>query len=276
MLNNKINIIIIQKEIKNNADLSLHSFVKTISNIYIKNNTLVVLHELSYLKYIGLNKDKKNKSLAIKITSETVKNFCEICKQKKIFLFLPIFEIYRNKYYNSCVIISNKGKILGVYRKKNIPNEKCYYEKFYFSPSQNNFKVFNIGICKIGVMICWDQWYANSYATLTKNGADLIICPTSIGWTYFNNKMINLKNEKNKWEMVIRSNSLMNNVPVIVANRTGIEKAFNHKINFWGSSFVTNSHGDIIAQAKNKNQYLKISLNLKEKCVAEKYWNFIK
>jgi len=276
MHSKKIDIIIIQKKIKNNVALSLRSFVKTISNISIKNNTLVVLHELSYLKYIGLNKDKKNKLLAIKITSETVKNFCEICKQKKIFLFLPIFEVYRNKYYNSCVIISNKGKILGVYRKKNIPNEKCYYEKFYFSPSRNNFKVFNIGICKIGVMICWDQWYANSYRTLTKNGADLIICPTSIGWAYFNNKMIGLKNDKKKWEMVIRSNSLMNNIPVIVANRTGVEKKSNHKINFWGSSFITNPHGDIISQAKNKNQYLKITLNLKEKCVAEKYWNFIK
>ena len=275
MSNNKINIIIIQKKIKNNVNLSIQDFLKTISNISIKGNTVIVLQELSYLKYIGLNKSKKNKSLAIKITSRIIKDFCDICKQKKIFLFLPIFESCKNKYYNSCVAISNKGKVLGVYRKKNIPHEKCYYEKFYFSSSQNNFKVFDIGVCKIGVMICWDQWYANSYSTLAKNGADLIVCPTSIGWAYYNNKMISLKDEKKKWKMVIQSNSLMNNIPIIVSNRTGIEKSSNHKISFWGSSFITDSHGNIIAQAKNKTQFLKITLNLKEKHKAQKYWNFI-
>ena len=274
MSNKKINIIIIQKKIKNNIDLSIQDFLNTISNISIKGNTVIVLHELSYLKYIGLDKNKKNKSLAIKITSKTIKYFCDICKYKKIFLFLPIFENYKNKYYNSCVTISNEGKILGVYRKKNIPNEKCYYEKFYFSKSKNNFKVFDIGVCKIGVMICWDQWHANSYTTLAKNGADFIICPTSIGWAYFNNKIISLKNEKRKWEMVIKSNSLMNNIPIIVSNRIGIEKTLKHKINFWGSSFITNAHGDIIAQAKNKPQCLKITLDLKEKGDAEKYWDF--
>jgi len=275
MYNNKINIVVIQKKIKNNIDLSIQDFLKTISDIPVKDNTIIVLHELSYLKYIGLNKNKKNKSLAIKLTSNIIKYFCDICKKKKIFLFLPIFENYKNENYNSCVVISNKGKILGAYRKKNIPNEKCYYEKFYFLPSKNNFKIFDIGVCKIGVMICWDQWYANSYATLAKNGADFIICPTSIGWSYFNNKKINLTNEKKQWEMVIKSNSLMNNIPVIVSNRIGTEKAPKHKINFWGSSFATNSHGDIIAQAKNKTQYLRISLNLKEKDNAEKYWGFM-
>ena len=123
-------------------------------------------------------------------------------------------------------------------------------------------------------MICWDQWYSKSYNELSKKKADLIICPTAIGTAFDNNIKISLPNEKDKWINTIVANSLMINTPIVVVNRIGKEIKNNKKIDFWGSSFITNANGDIIYKADNKEGSHKITLDINAEQKYQKMWGF--
>ena len=272
--NNLIDIILIQKKMGNNMQENLNALLRSISKVKINKTTIITLHELSYLQYIAITKESKNKNLAISIKSETIKKFCNIAKIKGIYLVFPFYEINNYKYYNTTIIISPEGEIILRYRKRNIPNEICYHEKYYFSSSVNRFSVTKINGFNIGLMTCWDQWYSTSYNELFKKNVDLIICPTAIGTAFNGNKKISLPNEKQKWINIIVANSLMINTPIVVPNRIGKETKKGKIINFWGSSFVTNANGDILHMADNKQCIQKITLNLHNKQKYEKIWGF--
>ncbi|MBC8299297.1 MAG: hypothetical protein H8E55_26380 [Pelagibacterales bacterium] len=273
---NKIDIVIIQKKINNDSIINLQEFSILIKKIKVVRQTIVVLHELSFLNYFCIEKDLNNKKLSIKINSPIINEMKKLCIEKNIFLVFPFYERTVKNYYNTAIVISPVGKIIGKYHKKYLPNEPCYHEKYYFSESSKPNFVIDIGVCKIGIMICWDQWHSEPYSQLNKLGADLILCPTSIGKTYINKKLISLPNEKLKWKMVIQANSLMNNIPVVVANRIGSESKKNRRINFWGSSFVTNADGDIITEALDKAKVIKSTIDLNYRRRATQKWLFKK
>ena len=275
MSNNKLlDIILIQKKMKSSIEDNIDSLLQSVQKISIKNTTIVVFHELSYLKYIGITKEKNNKSFAVNLKSEIIKKFRISAKDKKIYLVLPFYEVSRNIFYNTTVIISPNGRIISKYRKRNIPNEICYEEKYYFSSSNNRFPIVKINGVNVGLMICWDQWYSESYNELSKKNADLIICPTAIGTAFDKNKKISLPNEKDKWINTIVANSLMINTPVVVVNRIGKEIKKNKKIDFWGSSFITNANGDILYKADNKEGSHKITLDIHAEQKYQKIWGF--
>ena len=208
------------------------------------------------------------------MSSKIIKDISNLCLKKNIFFLFSFFEKSKDKFYNSSVLISPNGAILGKYRKKNIPNEICYEEKYYFNKSKNRHPVINIGECKIGLMTCWDQWHSESYQQMNKLGADIILCPTSIGSAYQKGKSISLSKEKEKWVNVITANSLMINTPIVIANRSGNEQDKDSMINFWGSSFVTNADGDIIFMNKIKESTDHIIINLVQKNISKKLWSF--
>ena len=271
---NLIDIVLIQKKMQSNLQDNINSLLGSISKIKVNKTTIITLHELSYLQYIGITKESKNKNLAIQLKSEIIKKFCDIAKMKEIYLVFPFYEINNYNYYNTTIVISPKGKIILKYRKKNIPNEICYEEKYYFSPSSNSFPITKINGYNIGLMTCWDQWHSLSYNKLFKKNVDLIICPTAIGTAFNGNKKISLPNEKQKWINVIVANSLMINTPIVVSNRIGKETKKGKMINFWGSSFITNANGDILYMADNKQCMHKIRLNLNNKQKYQKMWGF--
>ena len=128
--NNLIDIILIQKKMGNNIQENINALLRSISKVKINKTTIITLHELSYLQYIAITKESKNKNLAISIKSETIKKFCNIAKIKGIYLVFPFYEINNYKYYNTTIIISPEGEIILRYRKRNIPNEICYQEKY--------------------------------------------------------------------------------------------------------------------------------------------------
>ena len=273
---NKIDIAIVQKKISSNSVINLQEFLILIKKIKVVRKTIVVLHELSFLNYFCIEKSLINKKLSIKINSRIINEMKKLCIEKNIFLVFPFYERTTKNYYNTAIVISPVGKIIGKYHKKYLPNESCYHEKYYFSESSKPSFVIDIGICKIGIMICWDQWHSELYSQLNKLGADLILCPTAIGKTYINKKLISLPNEKLKWKMVIQANSLMNNIPVVIANRIGNENRKNRRINFWGSSFITNAHGDIIAEALDQEKIIKKTIDLSHRRQAIQKWLFKK
>lgn len=273
--NKKIDVVILQQAISDSTDKNLESFIKSINNVKASSNiTIVVGHELSYLKYFPITKNIINKKYAIQKSSKIFKDIKNICIKKNIFFLFSFFEKSKERLYNSVSLISPNGKEVGKYRKINIPNEECYQEKYYFNKSNNKHVVIDIGICKIGLMICWDQWHHETYQQLNKLGADLILCPTSIGYAYKKSKCISLANEKEKWLNIITANSLMINTPIVIANRTGCECSKDNMIKFWGSSFVTNSNGDIDFINKNNKLMSYITIDLSKKSLSKKIWGF--
>ena len=274
-MNKRINIVVIQKKFKLNHGCVSDQVVNHIEKSKIKKSSIVVLHELVLSRYFPITKLSKYDHYVTDINDLDIEKIQSICKKLSIFLVLPIFENgYKNENYNTALVIDDKGMIIGKQRKVSIPNENCYFEKHYFTPS-SSFKVFKIRNVKIGVLICWDQWFPENYKKLYNLGADIIISPTAIGHAYKKSKLISLRNEKKKWEMVIKTNSLLINTPVIVANRCDIEKRGENVLKFWGSSFVTNSDGDIIERANKNNMILSVSINTDNKRKSVKKWGFL-
>mgnify|MGYP001976056376 CR=1 FL=1 len=250
-----------------------------ISDLLYKNNirkeTLVVCPELSLQDYICLTKDRNNINKAISLQSKIIEETKKIVKKYKIYLCITIFEKSKNNYFNTAVIINPQGRIIKKYNKKHIPSEVCYEERYYFNEPKNDFMCFTVNNFKVGILICWDQWHAGSYLKLKQKNVNLIICPTAIGTCTHNKQKIELKDEKKKWLEVIKSNSLMHNIPIIIANRSGKESARDSSINFWGSSFLTDANGSILKECKSKPGILSHRYRKDDQISAEKMWNFI-
>ena len=188
---------------------------------------------------------------------------------------ISFFRKSKKNFFNTVIIINPNGKIIQKYNKKNIPSEKCYEEDYYFDTPKNNFKTFDILNYKIGILICWDQWHLNSYQFFQRERVNLIICPTAIGNARIDNKLISLRNEKDKWFEIIKANSLMINTPIIISNRIGRESMANRSITFWGCSFITNSNGDIVKKCPKGESALSHKIFINDQITSKRMWNFI-
>ena len=269
-----INLILLQYQPLDNVSDNISKIELLLKKNNVKENTLVVCPELSLQRYVCITKSKKNISNAISLDSEEISLIKNIAIKYRIFLCITIFEKLKKKYFNTALIINPEGNIIKKYHKKNIPSEICYEESYYFNKSNNGYQFFSIGVFKIGILICWDQWHSSAYLKLKKRDVNLIICPTAIGTCFHKNEKIQIANEKKKWINVIEANSLMNNIPVVVANRIGTEQQKDSSIKFWGSSFITDSHGTSLKRCKLKQDIIKYRFYKKEQISIKKMWNF--
>ena len=269
-----INLILLQYQPLDNVSDNISKIELLLKKNNVKENTLVVCPELSLQRYVCITKSKKNISNAISLDSEEISLIKNIAIKYRIFLCITIFEKLKKKYFNTALIINPEGNIIKKYHKKNIPSEICYEESYYFDKSNNGYQSFSVGVFKIGILICWDQWHSSAYLELKKKDVNLIICPTAIGTCFHKNKKIQITNEKKKWINVIEANSLMNNIPVVVANRIGTEQQKDSSIKFWGSSFITDAHGTSLKRCKLKQDIIKYRFYKKEQISIKKMWNF--
>lgn len=176
-------------------------------------------------------------------TSQFLKHFSEIAKKYHVVLPISFFEKAGNVYFNSLVMFDADGKNLGIYRKSHIPTGQCYEEKFYFAPGDTGFMVFDTEFAKIGIGICWDQWFPETARVLALNGAEILMYPTAIG-----SEPILPKDSKDHWQHVMCGHAAANIMPVVASNRVGIEKAPNSEMTFFGSSFIANEEGSIVQE----------------------------
>ena len=269
-----INLILLQYQPLDNVSDNISKIELLLEKNNVKENTLVVCPELSLQRYVCITKSKKNISNAISLDSKEISLIKNIAMKYKIFLCITIFEKLKKKYFNTALIINPRGNIIKKYHKKNIPSEICYEESYYFDKSNNGYQFFSVGVFKIGILICWDQWHSSAYLELKKKDVNLIICPTAIGTCFHKSKKIQITNEKKKWINVIEANSLMNNIPVVVANRIGTEQQKDSSIKFWGSSFITDAHGTSLKRCKLKQDIIKYRFYKKEQISIKKMWNF--
>jgi len=231
--------------IKNNVKENMNKSLDLASKAASQKVNVFLLQELFQTQYFCSTQNSKFFDLAITFpNSEIFEVFSNFCKHHKIVIPISFFEKYGQNYFNSLVLIDSKGELSDIYRKSHIPDGPGYNEKFYFTPGNTGFKVFDTEYGKIGCGICWDQWFPECARSMTLLGADMILYPTAIGSEPQDPNL----NSKKHWENVMIGHSAANQIPIISSNRIGEEIEDDIKINFYGGSFITDHLGSIQAQ----------------------------
>ena len=231
--------------IKDNVKENINKSLDLASKAASQKVNVFLLQELFQTQYFCSTQNSKFFDLAITFpNSEIFEVFSNFCKHHKIVIPISFFEKYGQNYFNSLVLIDSKGELSDIYRKSHIPDGPGYNEKFYFTPGNTGFKVFDTEYGKIGCGICWDQWFPECARSMTLLGADMILYPTAIGSEPQDPNL----NSKKHWENVMIGHSAANQIPIISSNRIGEEIEDDIKINFYGGSFITNHLGSIQAQ----------------------------
>jgi N-carbamoylputrescine amidase len=216
---------------------------------------LVLLPELFEGLYFCQVEDYSKFALAEEVgSSKTIKHFQEVAKKFHVVLPISFFEKSDACYFNSLAMIDNDGSLLGIYRKSHIPTGECYEEKFYFTPGDTGFKVFASKIGKIGIGICWDQWFPETARILTLLGAEILLFPTAIG-----SEPVLDKDSKIHWQNTMRGHAAANIIPVLASNRVGVEKAKNSSMKFFGSSFISDQHGEMVTEMNREEEGFRVT-----------------
>ena len=231
--------------IKDNVKENINKSLDLASKAASQKVNVFLLQELFQTQYFCSTQNSKFFDLAITFPdNEIFEVFSNFCKHHEIVIPISFFERYGQNYFNSLVLIDSKGKLSDIYRKSHIPDGPGYNEKFYFTPGNTGFKVFDTKYGKIGCGICWDQWFPESARSMTLLGADMIFYPTAIGSEPQDPNL----NSKKHWENVMIGHSAANQIPIIASNRIGEEIEDDVKINFYGGSFITDHLGNIQSQ----------------------------
>lgn len=222
---------------------------------------LVILQELHNSLYFCQTEDTNAFDLAETIPGPSTEYFGALAKQLNIVLILSLFEKRAaGLYHNTAVVIERDGSIVGKYRKMHIPDDPAYYEKFYFTPGDLGFQPIETSVGKLGVMVCWDQWYPEAARLMAMHGAELLIYPTAIGWESSDTDD-EKQRQREAWMTVQRGHAVANGLPVIAVNRVGHEADSSGKTNgicFWGSSFVAGPQGELLALLSDKEEEVRV------------------
>jgi N-carbamoylputrescine amidase len=241
---------------------------------------IICTQELFRSQYFCQSEDYKNFKLAEPIPGSSTDAFCKLARKHKVVVIISLFEKRAaGVYHNTAAIIDADGSLLGCYRKMHIPDDPLYYEKFYFTPGDLGFKAWPTRYGKIGVLICWDQWYPEAARLTTLQGAQILFYPTAIGWHPGEKKKYG-ERQYNSWETIQRSHAIANGCYVAVANRIGHEKIYGvggDGIEFWGQSFVAGTSGEILAKAgAAKEEILIVPVDLANVDTTRTHWPFLR
>ena len=240
---------------------NIAKLTKNICECAAKGAKLVVLQELHNSVYFCQTEDASLCDLAETIPGPSTEYFGDLAKRLGIVLVLSLFEKRApGLYHNTAVVIEKDGGIAGQYRKMHIPDDPCFYEKFYFTPGDLGFKPIQTSVGTLGVLVCWDQWYPEAARLMALNGAQLLIYPTAIGGVGTDSKE-EQQTQRQAWQLVQRGHSVANGLPVITVNRVGHEEDPSGNtigLDFWGYSFATGPQGEILAQFDTEEEGVKV------------------
>jgi N-carbamoylputrescine amidase len=239
---------------------------------------IICTQELFRSRYFCQSEDYENFKLAEPIPGPSTKAFQKLARKHKVVIIASLFEKRAaGVYHNTAAIIDTDGSLLGKYRKMHIPDDPLYYEKFYFTPGDLGFRVWETRHGKIGVLICWDQWFPEGARLTALQGAQILFYPTAIGWHPTEKKSHGAK-QHGAWELIQRSHAVANGCYVAVANRIGHERpAGGDGIEFWGQSFVSGTSGEILAKASaNEEEILIVSVDLAQVDATRTHWPFLR
>ena len=222
---------------------------------------LIVLQELHNTLYFCQVEDVENFDLAEPIPGPSTEFYGKLAKDLGVVIVTSLFERRApGLYHNTAVVIEKDGSIAGKYRKMHIPDDPAYYEKFYFTPGDLGFKPIQTSVGKLGVLVCWDQWYPEAARLMAMKGAELLIYPTAIGWESSDTEE-EKKRQLGAWVTVQRGHAVANGLPVVTVNRVGHEADPSRQTNgiqFWGNSFVAGPQGELLAELSNNDEEIRI------------------
>ena len=239
---------------------------------------IICTQELFRSQYFCQAEDHENFKLAEPIPGPSTAAFQKIAKKHGVVIIVSLFEKRASGlYHNTAAVIDAGGKLLGIYRKMHIPDDPLYYEKFYFTPGDLGFQSFQTKFGKIGVCVCWDQWYPEGARLTAMQGAEILFYPTAIGW-HPKEKAEHGSKQHGAWELIQRSHAVANGCYVAVPNRVGIETPVGGDgIEFWGQSFVAGTSGELLAKAShNKEEILIVPVDLSKVDITRTHWPFLR
>ena len=241
---------------------------------------IICTQELFCSQYFCQSEDHKNFKLAETIPGPSTAAFQKLARKHKVVVIASLFEKRAaGVYHNTAAVIDADGSLLGMYRKMHIPDDPLFYEKFYFTPGDLGFRAWQTRYGKIGVLICWDQWYPEGARLTAMQGAQILLYPTAIGWHPGEKKAQGAKQHE-AWELIQRSHAVANGCYVASANRIGhevIKGVGGDGIEFWGQSFVAGTSGEILAKAGvNQEEVLIVPVDLAQVDQTRTHWPFLR
>ena len=247
---------LVQMSCSSDAKQNMGKAVKGIKEAAEKGANIVCLQELFTSLYFCDVEDYENFKLAESIPGASTDQLSILAKELGVVIIASLFEKRtQGIYHNTTAVLDADGTYLGKYRKMHIPDDPAYYEKFYFTPGDLGYKVFQTKFAKIGVLICWDQWYPEAARLTSLMGAEVLFYPTAIGWATSQDQATN-DEQFNAWQTIQRSHAVANGVHVVSVNRVGLEQEAAMK--FWGGSFVANPFGRLLSQASHENEEVMV------------------
>lgn len=271
MTNTTISVGLVQMACSPDAGKNLENAVDSIRAASKKGAQIICLPELFLTQYFCQTESTENFSLAEPIPGPTSGTLSKLAKELQVVLVVPIFEKRAEGiYHNTAIIIDADGSVVGTYRKMHIPHDPHFFEKFYFTPGDTGFKSFATRYGKVGVLICWDQWFPEAARLTSLSGAQFLFYPTAIG---YQDEDTNVSEQQiSAWETIQKSHAISNGVFLGSVNRVGREKT----LNFWGRSFICNPFGKVIGQAENEPQIVIAKCALSEIESTRQNWPFLR
>ncbi|MFO7954500.1 carbon-nitrogen hydrolase [Thioalkalivibrio sp.] len=252
MSNTTLSVALVQHRDAGSVDANLDATATAVAEAAAKGAQLVVLAELHTGPYFCQTEDLSTFDTAEAIPGPSCERLATIARENSVVLVGSLFERRApGLYHNTAVVFERDGRLLGTYRKMHIPDDPGYYEKYYFTPGDTGFVPIDTSVGRLGVLVCWDQWYPEAARIMALSGAEVLIYPTAIGWDPQDTPQ-EQQRQQEAWITVQRGHAVANNLPVIACNRTGHEpdpSGQSPGATFWGTSFVAGPQGEILARA---------------------------
>ena len=273
----QVTLALIQAKADSDPATNLQATLAKVEQSAADGANIVCTQELFATEYFCQSEDHDNFRLAESIPGATTEAFQRLAKRCGIVIVVSLFEKRSaGVYHNSAAVIDADGSLLGIYRKMHIPDDPLYHEKFYFTPGDLGFRAWDTRFGKIGVLICWDQWYPEAARLTAMQGAELLFYPTAIGW-HPSEKEKYGEQQRDAWQTIQRSHAVANGCFVASVNRVGHETPVGGDgIEFWGGSFVAGTSGEILSQAGLDESVLLLEVDLGKVEVSRTHWPFLR
>ena len=276
----KLKVGIIQQHNTADIDQNKKRLADKCRQLAEKGARLIVLQELHNSLYFCQTENVDLFDLAETIPGPSTEFFGQLARELGVVIVTSLFEKRAaGLYHNTAVVIESDGSIAGKYRKMHIPDDPAYYEKFYFTPGDLGFHPIDTSVGRLGVLVCWDQWYPEAARLMALQGAEMLIYPTAIGYESSDTKE-EQERQREAWTTVQRGHAVANGLPVITVNRVGFEPDPSHQtggIQFWGSSFVAGPQGELVFRAGNDDECEQVvDIDLARSEQVRRWWPFLR
>lgn len=275
-----IKVGLIQQSNTANIEANRNNLIQKIRNLASQGAQLVVLQELHDSLYFCQVESVDNFDLAVAISGEITQLYSNVAAECGIVLVTSLFERRApGLYHNTAIVFEKDGTIAGKYRKMHIPDDPAYYEKFYFTPGDLGFSPIETSLGKLGVLVCWDQWYPEAARLMALKGAEMLIYPTAIGWESTDSDDEKFR-QRQAWMLSMRGHAVANGLPVVAVNRVGHEpdpSGATNGITFWGTSFVAGPQGEIITEAPSDAELeTVVEIDMTRSEQVRRWWPFLR